>query len=584
MTARSRAAWAGRFWRVAACALAAATVAALVAVIATVAVQAAPVIGEVGVAQFLLGQQWMPVDFGTGASYGIGNFIAATIVVSALALAMAFVVSLGAALFLSCAANAAVRGVLVAAIDLLAGIPSVVFGFVGLEVVSKAFIAAGVPSGNCVLAAAIVLAIMVLPFMTSSMAESMLAAKSRHLAASRALGVPKWYGVYGVVLPASLGNMLPSVMLAFARAMGETMAVMMVVGNANLFPELLGKSETIASLIALEMGTAEAGSVHMHALFAAGFVLLALVLVIDVAAAALQRALSRRAARTRRTAWALGRVGSALVHAWAWAGIAVVCGVIGFLFGYVFVQGAGCISWEFITQSPSGAVLGSEGGIFPAIVGSLWFTGVALVLAVPLSVGTAAYRVFFCKRPAVGAFVGRVVSVIAGAPSIVLGLFAYAVLVRDAGLGRCVLAGGVALAIMIVPFIEVRVEKAFREVPGDLLASAYSLGCSRGYVLRTLVAPYCRGEVLGAIVLGGLYALGAAAPLIFTGGVAFAPVPSGVLQPAMALPLHLYLMLAQGTTIPQVYATAFVLMTLVLVCNVAVFLYSYIRKKRWMKS
>ena len=146
------------------------------------------------------------------------------------------------------------------------------------------------------------------------------------------------------------------------------------------------------------------------------------------------------------------------------------------------------------------------------------------------------------------------------------------------------LAGGVALAIMIVPFIEVRVEKAFREVPRALLAQAASLGCSKSYVLRTLVAPYCRGEVLGAIVLGALYALGAAAPLIFTGGVAFAPLPTDVFSPAMALPLHLYLMLAQGTTIPQVYATAFVLMALVLVCNLAVSLYAYIRKKRWMKS
>ena len=565
-------------------ALAALAVAALVAVIATVAVQAAPVVSEVGLREFLLGQEWMPIDFGFGASYGIANFIAATMVVSALALAMAFVVSLGSALFLSCAANAAVRGALRSAIDLLAGIPSVVFGFVGLEVVSKAFISAGVPSGNCVLAASIVLAIMVLPFMVSAMTESMLASKVRYLGTSRALGVPKWCGVYGVVLPASFGNLWPCVMTAFARAMGETMAVMMVVGNANLFPQLLGKSETIASLIALEMGTAEAGSTHMHALFAAGFVLLALVLAIDLAAAGVQKALSQRVSRRRVGMWTLGRAGAVCVRAWAWASMGLVCAVIAFLFGYVFVQGAGCISWEFITRSPNGAVLGSEGGIFPAIVGSAWFTGVALVLAVPLSVGTAAYRVFFCKNGRVSVLVGRVISVIAGAPSIVLGLFAYAVLVRDAGLGRCVLAGGVALAIMIVPFIEVRVEKAFREVPRALLAQATSLGCSKSYVLRTLVAPYCRGEVLGAIVLGALYALGAAAPLIFTGGVAFAPLPTDVFSPAMALPLHLYLMLAQGTTIPQVYATAFVLMALVLVCNLAVSLYAYIRKKRWMKS
>ena len=559
--------------------------AALAWVVLTVAVQAWPVVGEVGVGAFLLGSDWMPVDFGGGASFGIANFIAATLLTSAVALAMALFVAIGCALFLSCSSSAALRAVLCGAIDLLAGIPSVVYGFVGLEVLVPAFIGAGVPSGNCILAASIVLAVMVLPYMVSTMTESMVGVRERYLEASLALGVSRWWGVYGVVLPVSLRLIWPSAMMAFARAMGETMAVMMVAGNANLFPTLLGKGETIASLIALEMGTAAAGSTHMHALFAAGFVLLAIVLAVDLACVCLQRVLTRRVSHTAFAgSWVLGRAGGAVVRVWALAATAVVGGVIAFLFGYVFVQGAGCISWEFITQSPSGAVLGSEGGIFPAIAGSAWFTGCALVIAVPLAASVAAWRVFLSRRMWAQNLMGRIMSVAGGAPSIVMGLFAYAVLVRDAGLGRCVLAGGVALALMIIPFIEVRMEKAFREVPSSLLSAAYALGCSKTYVLRTLVLPYCRGELLGAIVLGGLYALGAAAPLIFTGGVAFAPVPTGIDQPAMSLPLHLYLMLAQGTTIPQVYATAFVLMVLVLVCNVLVSGYAYIRKRRWMRS
>ena len=559
--------------------------AALAWVVLTVAVQAWPVVGEVGVGAFLLGSDWMPVDFGGGASFGIANFIAATLLTSAVALAMALFVAIGCALFLSCSASTALRTVLCGAIDLLAGIPSVVYGFVGLEVLVPAFIDAGVPSGNCILAASIVLAVMVLPYMVSTMTESMVGVRERYLEASLALGVSRWWGVYGVVLPVSLRLIWPSAMMAFARAMGETMAVMMVAGNANLFPTLLGKGETIASLIALEMGTAAAGSTHMHALFAAGFVLLAIVLAVDLACVCLQRALTRRVSRTAFAgSWVLGRAGGAVVRVWALAATAVVGGAIAFLFGYVFVQGAGCISWEFITQSPSGVVLGSEGGIFPAIAGSAWFTGCALVIAVPLAASVAVWRVFLSRRAWAQNLMGRIMSVAGGAPSIVMGLFAYAVLVRDAGLGRCVLAGGVALALMIIPFIEVRMEKAFREVPSSLLSAAYALGCSKTYVLRTLVLPYCRGELLGAVVLGGLYALGAAAPLIFTGGVAFAPVPTGIDQPAMSLPLHLYLMLAQGTTIPQVYATAFVLMVLVLVCNVLVSGYAYIRKRRWMRS
>ena len=170
--------------------LALAGVAALAAVLVTVAVQGWPIVSEVGLSAFLLSNSWMPVDFGTGASFGIANFIAGSVAVSVLALALALLVAIGCALFLSCAAGpAALRAALCSAIDLLAGIPSVVYGFVGLEVVSKAFIEAGHPSGNCVLTAGIVLAVMVLPFMVSSMTESMLAVRQRYFAASLNLGV-----------------------------------------------------------------------------------------------------------------------------------------------------------------------------------------------------------------------------------------------------------------------------------------------------------------------------------------------------------------------------------------------------------
>ncbi len=584
---RSRTAWADRLRCGIICFLSICCAASLLCVLVTVAMQAAPIALDVGPVEFLTGSTWMPVDFtGAGASFGIANFIAASLATSALALAFALIISVGTALFLSCSLSEHARRLACSFIDLLAGIPSVVYGFVGLCVVVKAFVDAGLPNGNCILAASIVLAVMVLPFMVSTMTESMVGVRERYLDASLALGVGKWYAVYAVVLPVSLRLIWPSVMMAFARAMGETMAVMMVAGNANLFPTLLGKGETIASLIALEMGTAEAASTHMHALFAAGFVLLIIVLLVDVLSAAAQKALSARMARRglRASALVLGRAGGTVVRIWATCSAAVVAGIIAFLFGYVFYQGAGCISWEFLTEAPSGAVLGTEGGIFPAIMGSVWFTGCALIFAVPLSLSVAAWRVFLARRAFLAELMGRIISVAAGAPSIVMGLFAYAVLVRDAGLGRCVLAGGVALALMIIPFIEVRAEKAFREFPEDLLHASASLGVSKLHALRTLVWPYCAGEVLGAIVLGGLYALGAAAPLIFTGGVAFAPVPTGVTSPAMSLPLHLYLMLAQGNTIPQVYATAFVLMVIVLVCNIVVNAYTYIRKARWMKS
>ena len=269
---------------------------ALAFVIYFIVREALPLFQTVSLKEFLLGNVWMPIDYTGTVSFGIFNFIAATIFVSFVAMVLASVVGLGSALFLSCAASRKTRELLYPLIDLLAGIPSVVYGFIGLAVLVKWFLRAGIHTGSCVLAAGILLAVMLLPYLVSSCSETMLKTKERYLPAADALGVSRWHFAATVVLPASWKNILLSMILAIGRAMGETMAVMMVMGNANLFPTLLGKGESIASVIALEMGTAVAGSTHYHALYAAGLVLMVLLFLINVGISLLRNLLIRKGA------------------------------------------------------------------------------------------------------------------------------------------------------------------------------------------------------------------------------------------------------------------------------------------------
>lgn len=257
------------------------TVMVLAFVIYFIVKEALPAFKEVGVPEFLFGKRWMPIAYTGEVSFGIFNFIAATLYVSFAAMVLAVAVGLGAAVFLSCVATDRMRGILYPFVDLLAGIPSVIYGFMGLTIMVKFFIKAGVHTGSCVLAAGILLAVMLLPFLVSSCSETMLKVREQYQPAADALGISRWHMVATIVLPASWRNILLSMILAIGRAMGETMAVMMVIGNANLFPKLLGKSESIAAVIALEMGTAVAGSTHYHALYAAGLVLMLLLFMIN---------------------------------------------------------------------------------------------------------------------------------------------------------------------------------------------------------------------------------------------------------------------------------------------------------------
>jgi len=270
---------------------------------------------------------------------------------------------------------------------------------------------------------------------------------------------------------------------------------------------------------------------------------------------------------------------SRLTKVWAYCGIFLTIGIVLFLFAYIFWKGAGTITWTFLTDIPRGAVLGEEGGIFPAIAGSIAFTLTAAVLGGIPAIASALYMVYFCRSKKVNGFFRGLIQCISGVPSIVLGLFAYSFLVKDLEIGRCILTSGTALGVMILPFIEVRAEKAFLEVQEKLVMNSYALGCSKTYTIFHLILPACKGELVSAVILGSCYAMGATAPLIFTGGVAFSGVPTSLLKPAMALPLHLYLLVAQGTTsLPTAFGTAFVMMAILLLSNLAATIYGVRRK------
>lgn len=270
------------------------TVLILAFVIGFIIHESMPLFQEIKITDFLFSSKWMPVDYIGETSFGIFNFIAGTIVVSMLAILFSIVISLGCALWLSCIAAEPLRNKIYPVIDILAGIPSVVYGFVGLTCLVKLFLKVEVHSGSCVLAGAIILAVMLFPYLVSSCSYTILKIKDRYLMPAEMLGISKWYIITTMILPAAFPNILASMILAIGRAMGETMAVMMVMGNANLFPTLLGKGETIASVIALEMGTAVADSTHYHALYAAGMVLMIMLFVINIGIHFLQVRLERR--------------------------------------------------------------------------------------------------------------------------------------------------------------------------------------------------------------------------------------------------------------------------------------------------
>ena len=241
-----------------------------------------PIIGEEGLGKFLLGTRWAP----TKGSFGILPMILGSVWVTGGALLLGVPVALACAVYLAEVAPEAVGKIVKPALELLAGIPSVVYGFMGLVILVpfiRRFL--GGP-GFSVLAASAVLAVMILPTVTSVSYDALRAVPDPFRQASLALGATRWQTICMSVLPAARSGILAAVILGMGRAVGETMAVIMVAGNATLIPgSPLDPVRTLTSNIALELGYA-AGR-HREALFATGVVLFVIIMGLNLVAGAL---------------------------------------------------------------------------------------------------------------------------------------------------------------------------------------------------------------------------------------------------------------------------------------------------------
>ncbi|AUM86546.1 phosphate ABC transporter, permease protein PstA [Clostridium botulinum] len=256
-----------------------------------------------------------------------------------------------------------------------------------------------------------------------------------------------------------------------------------------------------------------------------------------------------------------------LLLLWYFLSTFLVVFIVFFIIAYVFKNGIHTINKDFLLDNPKGMPLGKEGGIFPAIVGSLLLMFISSITASILGIATAVYLTLYNKNKKIDSIIHIIIHSISGIPSIVLGLFGYSFLVFFLDLGVSLLAGAITLSIMIFPYIEVVTEKAIEEVDKKLIVSSYSLGIDKTYTFFKIILPQCIEEIVSGIMLSGGFAMGATAPIMLTSAVISAPTPDSMMSPVMALSYHLYILISQGISIENAYGTAFVLMSILIILN-----------------
>jgi len=257
---------------------------------------------------------------------------------------------------------------------------------------------------------------------------------------------------------------------------------------------------------------------------------------------------------------------------------------VGLVVVIIFQKGLPAINWQFLLDVPRQGM--RAGGIFPAIVGTLYLVTGAIVFALPIGVLAAIYLTEYAKDNFATRIIKLAIVNLAGVPSVVYGLFGLSLFVIFLKFGASILSGSLTLGIMILPIIITASREAIESVPQSFREVSFSLGASRWQTIRNVVLPNAIPGILTGTILGIGRAAGETAPILFTVAAFYLPLlPRSIFDQAMALPYHLYVI---STQVPNVdekvrYGTALVLLALVLTMNLVaiVIRYKFRKRKKW---
>lgn len=545
---------------------------------------------------FLTSTIWDPVDEPGHRIFGALAFVYGTVVTSAIAMVVAVPLGVGTAAFLSEIASSWVRRVATFFIEMLAAIPSVVYGFWGVAVLAPLLrtiylrvLGTTTPGGLGMLAAGLILAIMIVPYIAAISFDVCQAVPRSQREGALALGATRWQTIWSVVLPYARPGIVGGCFLALGRALGETMAVTMLIGNKPeivFSPVALGDS--IASVIANQYVEASY-PLYRSVLVELGLLLLVVSVVINIVARLLLWRVGRGSAML-----GVGRLGrlpsdvfshrprlfsarqvNALMTGMLGLCLVMTMGMLVLILTYVLYEGIGSLRWTMFTNLPLDEPPGMANGFY----GSFKIVGAATLFAVPVGILAAIYLAEYRNNTMSGAvrFVGELLG---GVPSIIIGIFAAALfgIVTEWSarvFGKRIYfygwSGVFALGVMMVPIVMRASEEALKLVPTSLRNASYALGASRAQTVLRVTVPAALPAIITGVFLSIARIAGETAPLLLTALMTdFWPKSLHDRTPSIPTFIYTYARRPSPEDQAQAWGAALVLVGVVLLINIGI--------------
>ena len=564
---------------------------AVIAIFAFLIVKSVPTFRKLGILEFVFGDNWSPDRTDTFAtenisgSYGIFSMIVGTFAATVGALLFGGVLGYFTAVFIAFFCPKRLKKIFSSVINLLAGIPSVVYGFFGIVFLLPLLSNIAPNNGSGLLATSIILGIMILPTVVSLSKTSIEAVPQQYYEGAVALGSNHSEAAFKVVVPAAKSGIFASLVLGVGRALGETMAVVMVAGNAPTYPNgLFNSFRVMTANIVMEMGYA--GELQEGALIATGVVLLIFILIVNMifntisnkSVKKIVSVTSQRGSRKRMSLFGgvKERIGAFLytikiasVGKWA----AIVSGVLSgialiLIMGFVFVNGLP----ELITNPHlifGKYEFGSENiTILPSIVATLMAVVLSLVIAVPIGIMTAVFLNEYTKKNNILVRAIRTaIDILSGVPSIVYGLFGMITFVKVFGGSSSVIAGSLTVSIMLLPTIVRSTEESLKAVEDSLREGSFALGAGKLRTIFKIVLPASLSGIISAVILSMGRVVSESAPFLYTMGSVISAVPKGYGDSGATLAVALYQLSGEGWYLNEAFGAAVVLIVIVFSLN-----------------
>ncbi len=566
-------------------ALAAFSILAVFTIIGYLLYASIPAFRDIGFFKFIFGSEWSAKS----ETFGIWRMIVGTFFLTVCAVLLGGTLAVFTAIWLVFYCPKRLKKVYTQIVNLLAGIPSIVYGLFGYKFLMPLLVDIFHPNnaGFGLLACTLILSVMILPTITSITKNSLEAVPMHYYEGALALGCSKNQAVWKVLLPAAKSGIISAIILGIGRAIGETMAVQMIVGNGSGYPfGAFVPFTTLTSNIVQNWGYATPS--EQSALIADGFVLLIFILILNLCLMAVKKDskggnkfFSRRLRESdqKDTLKSYRRTGSACDALWivSWVISLLVAFVLAFIVIFVFVKGFPHLSIDFMFGESGNA----HTTLAPAFVSTTMLIGLALLLALPLGVGAAIFLNEYAKKGSTFVKVIRLfVDTLAGIPSIIFGLFGMVFFVIGMNMGYSLWAGGITLALIILPTIIRSTEQSLSEVPDSMREASYALGAGKLRTIFVVVLPQAITGIITSIILSIGRIVNESAALIFTVGSASTFIPQGYGDSAASFAVLVWKFMSNGLQVNEAYATASILLIFVIILNLLVSLVEWLFNRR----